>query len=152
MPLQIHIKSGQHLWWGGPGRRLRQVTCEGQAHRLAVFRLDSPKKQKVLVATRMDGHILFASFCFSALGWSGWNSIQWIHHFNVCWQIQSPWLVGNSHAFHFVNSNSCPRRRPQHHPGFGQHGQSQPKASWTMELTIPSMDGRWKIWVKPLTS
>ena len=83
---------------------------------------------------------------------------QWIHHFNVChfgsfnphgWS-ETPMF------FPFVVSNSCcPRRRPEHHPGFGQHGQLQPKACWTLEPTIPSMpsmDGRWKIWVKPLTN
>ena len=149
MPLQI-IKSEQHLWWGGPGRRLRQVT---KAKRSAWQCSDSilEKKQKVLVATRMD---IFLLHLFASVRLEAEIASQWIHHFNVChfgrfnphsWS-ETPMF------FPFVVSNSCCRRRPEHHRGFGQHGQSQPKACWTMELTIPSMDGRWKIWVKPLTS
>ena len=149
MPLQIHIKSGQHLWWGGPGRRLRQVTCEVPAPWQCS---DSILEKTKYLGCNKDGHILFASFCFSALGWS-WNSIPMDPPFQCLpfWQIQSPW-VGKSHVFQFVVSNSCCRRRPEHHRGFGQHGQLQPKACWAMEPTIPSMDGRCKIWVKPLTS
>ena len=143
MPLQIHIKSRQHLWWGGPGRRLRQVTCEGQAHRLAVFRLDPRKKRKVLVATRMD--IFFLHLFASVRLDEAEIASQWIHHFNVCPPFGrfNPHLVGKSHVFQVV-SDSCCRRRPQHHPGFGQHwtataqsmlndGANHPKYGWKME-------------------
>ena len=57
---------------------------------------------------------------------------QWIHHFNVChFGRFNPHLVGNSHVFQVV-SDSCCRRLPEHHPGFGQHGQSQPKDAQSM--------------------
>ena len=69
---------------------------------------------------------------YSALGWS-WNRIPMDPPFQCLpfWQIQSPWLVGNSHVFQVV-SDSCCRRLPEHHPGFGQHGQSQPKDAQSM--------------------
>ena len=54
---------------------------EGQAHRLP----RSSKKTKYLGCNK-DGHILFASVCFSAEARLDEAEIasQWIHHFNVC--------------------------------------------------------------------
>ena len=125
MPLQIHIKSGQHLWWGGPGRRLRSVT---KAKRTAW----------------QQGWTY--SCCFSALGWSR-NSIPMDPPFQCLpfWQIQSPWLVGNSHVFpiccqQLMLSQASPRAPPRLWPTWAVTAQSMlndganhPKYGWKME-------------------
>ena len=134
-------------------RKAPSPSDEGQAHRLAMFRLDPRKKRKVLVATRMDIFFLhlFASVekCLDeadGIASNGSTISMSAGRFNPHSWSETPMF------FQFVVSNSCCRRRPEHHRGFGQHGQLQPKACWTMEPTIPSMDGKWKIWVKPLTT
>ena len=49
-------------------RKAPSPSDESQAHRLAMFRLDPRKKTKSFGCNK-DGHILFASVCFSeALG------------------------------------------------------------------------------------
>ena len=141
--LSVDASSNPYQIWTASlmrwARKAPSPSDEGQAHRQCS---DSILKKKKSLGCNKDGHILFASFCFSALGWS-WNSIPMDPPFRwpPFWQIQSPWLGRNPHVFQVV-SNSCPRRRPEHHRGFGQHGQLQPKACWTMELSIPSMDGK----------
>ena len=46
-------------------------------------------------------------------------------------EIASQWIHRRKHVFQVV-SNSCCRRLTEHHPGFGQHGQLQPKDAQSM--------------------
>ena len=66
-------------------RKAPPPSDEGQAHRLAVFRLDPRKKnQKVLVATRMDIFFLHLFASVQKRLDEAEIASQWIHHFNVC--------------------------------------------------------------------
>ena len=71
-------------------RKAPSPSDEGQAHRLAMFRLDPRKKRKVLAATRMNIFFLHLFASVQKRLDEAEIASQWIHHFNVCWQIQSP--------------------------------------------------------------
>ena len=104
-----------------------------------MFRLDPQKKEKSWL--QQGWTYSFCIFFASVRLDEAEIASQWIHHFRwpPFWQIQSPWLGRNPHVFQVV-SNSCPRRRPEHHRGFGQHGQftaqsmlNDPKYGWKMQ-------------------
>ena len=65
-------------------RKAPSPSDEGQAQRLAMFRLDPRKKRKVLAATRMDIFFLHLFASVQKRLDEAEIASQWIHHFNVC--------------------------------------------------------------------